>query len=99
MSTRTPGWPTETSVRSEHPFALVRHGDLVLHWRKIRTVVAEPPTANASGGTAMAASVNRRALLKRSALLAGGLVAAPLVGGRAVAAAMKMRLSSSLAND
>jgi tripartite ATP-independent transporter DctP family solute receptor len=47
----------------------------------------------------MAASVNRRALLKKSAVLAGGLVAAPLVAGRAAAAAMKMRLSSSLAND
>ena len=47
----------------------------------------------------MAASVNRRVLLKRSAVLAGGLVAAPSLIGRAAAATMKMRLSSSLAND
>ena len=47
----------------------------------------------------MPLSLSRRMLLKSSALLAGGLVAAPAIVGRADAAALKMRLSSSLAND
>jgi len=47
----------------------------------------------------MPLSLSRRTMLKNSALLAGGLVAAPAIVGRAAAAALKMRLSSSLAND
>jgi TRAP-type transport system periplasmic protein len=42
---------------------------------------------------------SRRALLKGSALLASALVAAPATIGRAAAATMKMKVSSSLAND
>lgn len=44
-------------------------------------------------------SPSRRTVLKSSALLATGLIVAPAIIGRAAAATMKMKVSSSLAND
>ena len=43
--------------------------------------------------------VTRRMLLRRAAIVPAGLVLGPAIIGRAQAAAMKMRLSSSLPND
>jgi tripartite ATP-independent transporter DctP family solute receptor len=47
----------------------------------------------------MSVSLSRRTVLKSSAVLATGLIAAPALIGRAAAATMKMKVSSSLAND
>ncbi|WP_315835624.1 TRAP transporter substrate-binding protein [Bradyrhizobium prioriisuperbiae] len=43
--------------------------------------------------------LSRRTVLKSSAVLATGLVVSPAIIGRATAATMKMKVSSSLAND
>lgn len=43
--------------------------------------------------------LSRRTVLKSSALLAAGFVVSPAIIGRATAATMKMKVSSSLAND
>ena len=47
----------------------------------------------------MTSIITRRRLIQSSLALSGGLIAAPAIIGRAQAATMKLKLSSSQAND
>src|SRR5438552_17566689 len=52
-----------------------------------------------SGETVMKSAVSRRKFLQSSAVTAAGLALSPALIGRAQAATMKLKLSSSLPND